>query len=213
MKNPFIDADIFLSGFIGDEGTKKLVEKYPEKLSGRFSKSYLRSVLCWSSEEASVELKTGTAVGDRPAPHPGSTEEKMMFLQESIEELQQNGFLKIPLNETGLLGGLWKLAEKTRCGFLVDLKEAPIHQETVEVSEWLKLNPYEIDSKGAAIIIIPKNTEELFQGLSFSNTAGESVPEGNLSRIGSLHKEKGKWILRGDTKQCLNRPKKKGIEC
>lgn len=214
MKNPFVEGDIYFKGFVGDAGTRKLAEIYQEKLAERFSKDYLRNVFCITENSLAFPMtqksaaRTHTHAKEKalpadnemqvPAkPHPGSTEEKMMFLKSAIAILEEKGYLEIPLGDSGLLGGLWELAQKTLCGFLVDLRKAPIHQETIEVSEWLSYNPYEIDSSGASLLIFRKG----------------DIPDEPLEKIGTLKKEKGKWILRGDGKQCLNRPKKKGIVC
>ncbi len=55
----------------------------------------------------------------------------------------------------GLLAALWDLGEAAECGLWVELKKIPIRQETIEICEYLGVNPYEADSAGACLIAAP----------------------------------------------------------
>ncbi|HBZ52642.1 MAG TPA: hypothetical protein DEO82_02595 [Eubacterium sp.] len=60
------------------------------------------------------------------------------------------------LTSMGVFGGLYELSERTGLGIEVDIDEIPIRQETIEVCEYFKINPYEVDSLGAMLIISPE---------------------------------------------------------
>lgn len=53
----------------------------------------------------------------------------------------------------GVFGALWELSQKTGMGFDVDLKKIPVKQETIEVCEFFGLNPYEMLSGGALLMV------------------------------------------------------------
>ena len=64
------------------------------------------------------------------------------------------------LGEGGVFAGLWELAEALSTGLSVDLKAIPIRQETVEICECFRLNPYLLLSTGA-LLVVTENGKEL----------------------------------------------------
>ena len=56
------------------------------------------------------------------------------------------------LSEGGVFGALWEMAEASGVGLEIDLKKIPIRQETVEICNFLDLNPYELLSGGSLLI-------------------------------------------------------------
>ena len=56
------------------------------------------------------------------------------------------------VSEGGIFAALWKLAEASGVGLEVDLKKLPIRQETVEICNFLDLNPYGLASSGSLLI-------------------------------------------------------------
>lgn len=56
------------------------------------------------------------------------------------------------LREGGVFGGLWQLAQDNGVGLVVDLKNIPIRQETIELCEFFDLNPYVLLSGGSLLI-------------------------------------------------------------
>ncbi len=53
----------------------------------------------------------------------------------------------------GVFAALWELSVMADCGLDVDLKAIPIRQETVEITNYLGLNPYQMLSGGALLMI------------------------------------------------------------
>ncbi len=53
----------------------------------------------------------------------------------------------------GIFAALWDIAERAGCGMEVDLKKIPIRQETVEITNNLGVNPYQLVSGGALLLI------------------------------------------------------------
>lgn len=59
------------------------------------------------------------------------------------------------IGEGGVYATLWEIANTYNCGFEVDLKKIPITQETIEVCDFLDINPYMLYSGGSAILVMP----------------------------------------------------------
>jgi hydrogenase maturation factor len=80
------------------------------------------------------------------------------------------------------------MAERGGCGLEADLKAIPIRQETIEVCEFLGVNPYLLTSAGSALIACD-DAEALLQKLSERGI--------NAAVIGHL-KEGHEKVLRND---------------
>lgn len=57
------------------------------------------------------------------------------------------------VTEGGVFGALWQIAESAGVGLEVNLKKLPVKQETIEICEFFELNPYELLSGGALLIV------------------------------------------------------------
>ncbi|MBE5950720.1 MAG: hypothetical protein E7260_03885 [Lachnospiraceae bacterium] len=55
--------------------------------------------------------------------------------------------------EGGVFGAVWELAERLQAGAEIDLKKIPILQETVEISEYFDVNPYQLRGDGALLFL------------------------------------------------------------
>ena len=58
----------------------------------------------------------------------------------------------LDLSVTGVFGGLWEAASAGNVGLCVELKHIPIRQETVELCDFVDVNPYLIPSMGAMLM-------------------------------------------------------------
>lgn len=56
------------------------------------------------------------------------------------------------LSTGGIFSALWEMGESAGVGLEIDLKKIPIRQETVEICNYLDLNPYELSSGGSLLI-------------------------------------------------------------
>ena len=55
--------------------------------------------------------------------------------------------------EGGVFGAVWELCERLHAGVELDLKKIPICQETVEISEYFDINPYQLKGDGALLFL------------------------------------------------------------
>ena len=67
------------------------------------------------------------------------------------------------VREGGVFGGLWQLAKANGVGLVIDLKQIPVKQETIEVCEFYDVNPYELLSGGSMLMITQGGTRLVSQ--------------------------------------------------
>ncbi len=68
------------------------------------------------------------------------------------------------VTEGGIFGALWEVAEASGLGLEADLRRIPLRQETVEVCNFLDLNPYQLIS-GGSLLIAAKNGTQILAAL------------------------------------------------
>lgn len=56
------------------------------------------------------------------------------------------------ITEGGIFGALWEMAEASRIGLEIDLKKIPVRQETIEICEFFRINPYGLVSSGSMLL-------------------------------------------------------------
>lgn len=105
--------------------------------------------------------------------------------------------LEVPLENGGLLTGLWEIAKMTGRGLRVDMASVPIRQESVEICEYFALNPYGLYS-GGAVLMEAKHPDEVLCALEKAQ-----IPAGI---IGYLQKKPDKILCWGEREGYLNRP-------
>lgn len=88
----------------------------------------------------------------------------LSIVPEAATAIKSDVSLLHDLSKGGILGGLWEMAEKAGVGLDIDLKKIPIRQETVEICNYLDVNPYELMSTGS-LLIVTKDGEALLEKL------------------------------------------------
>lgn len=163
--------DIVAAGHIGMEGIAMLTRGKKEVLKKRFSFEFI--------EKAENFIKE-------------------LSIQPIMEEAGQiEPVCSHAVGEGGILAGLWELAERTGLGMCVRLKEIPVRQETVEISEFFSLNPYQMASNGMVLFVTPKG-EELAGRLRRKNILA--------CVIGKTTNKKERLIENGEERRFLDRP-------
>lgn len=97
----------------------------------------------------------------------------------------------------GIFTALWELAEEAGVGLDIDIRRIPIRQETIEVTEVLGLNPYELDGTGSLLIITPRG-EDLVRKLEENKIPGVV--------IGSTTAGNARILVNGEEQRYLDRP-------
>lgn len=171
-KRKYTDLDIVISKWIGLEGTAILAGHTREKLLQRYPAYFV--------EEA--------AAFDR----------LLSVVPEAATAVKSGVCMMHDASEGGIFGALWELAERAGVGLNIDLKKIPLRQETVEVCEYCNVNPYELLSGGALIMVTADGS-----GLAAALEA-EKIPAAVVGRTTSGN---DRIIVNGEETRYLDRPK------
>ena len=118
--------DIVITKWIGLEGTSIAAKEKEEMLLERFAPSFVETAKRFDQYLSVVpEAKIARAWG--------------------VSAMHD-------ITEGGVFGALWEMGSGSGVGLDIDLKKIPIRQETVEVCEALRLNPYILMSSGSMMI-------------------------------------------------------------
>lgn len=170
-KKSGIAADVVIAGYVAGLGTAVMADLKKDRLKEVFAEPFIKGA-------------------------SGFKEHLDIFKIVQVAFLEGAEYV-LPFSEGGIFAGLWDLAEKLKSGLSIDLKKIPIKQETIELSEVLKINPYLTDSTGA-VMIVTKNGEELVRKL-----AGEGI---SATLAGTLNKGNDKVLLNDGEARYIDRP-------
>lgn len=102
-----------------------------------------------------------------------------------------------PVQEGGVFAALWYLADGLGLGFDIHLKQLPIRQETVEICEYFRINPYQLAGDGM-LLAAARDAKHL---LAAAKSCGlEAVVFGYMTG------DKGKRILNDEEVRYLDKP-------
>ena len=97
----------------------------------------------------------------------------------------------------GILAALWEMAETLHTGFETDMSSISIRQETVEICEFYRLNPYQMASSGSFLIV----TEDAGRVIEILEKAGARAV-----RLGVIKAQNARVITSGEEVRYLDRP-------
>lgn len=120
--------NVYLSGFVGNLGTKYILEKNRVELLKHFSVSYIDKVL--------KDLKKSIDIGGL---YPLLDCPKI-----DIEPVIKGGFL----------AALWKVCDRNNFGLKYSLSEVKLLQGTIEISNYYNINPYRLLTENSYIVIL-----------------------------------------------------------
>lgn len=98
------------------------------------------------------------------------------------------------LTEGGIFGALWEMAAASNVGVEVELKQIPIKQETIEISEFFDLNPYQMLSGGSLLISCD-------DGMGLVNELGKAGISARL--IGKVTNNNDKVVLHEEERRFI----------
>lgn len=175
--------DIVLTKWIGLEGTLRIMEEKEAELKKHFAPVFLADIR---------KLESEIFAGKEIAALRGTSHlyEKDAAAAGSVSVIRQTG-------EGGIFAALWRLAKEADTGIAVDMKKMSVRQETIEVCEYFRLNPYQLASAGS-LLMIADDGEVLADALT-----QEGI---QASVIGSLTDNNDKIIRNGEDVRFLDRP-------
>ncbi len=162
--------EIILCGSLALEGMQQILEECGEELGSRFTPAFLRQMKALKGELVQTEA--------------------IRAVRGQVSAMQQIG-------SGGILAALWETAEAARVGLHVDMSKMTICQETIELCEFYRLNPYQMTSAGA-VLMFTCSGETLLEILR--GCGARAV------RLGSTTAENARVITSGEETRFLDRP-------
>ena len=163
--------DIVYAGWAGLEGMLRIIGEKEAELRERFTPAFIGQMKAYDSELCGLSK---SAVADA----------------RGVSVIRQ-------VSRGGILASLWDLAKDTELGLNLDLKKIAVRQETIEVCEHFRLNPYQLAS-GGSFLMLTENGEALADAL---NQKGIQA-----AVIGQLTDSNDKIIHNGEDMRYIDRP-------
>jgi hydrogenase maturation factor len=127
------DQDIVMSKWIGMEGSVSIVAAKEKELLERFPKAMIDKIKAM-------------------LPNCCSASEAALAVKSGVSAMHD-------VSSGGIYGALYELSEAAGVGLEIDLRAIPISQETVEICEYLGLNPYYLKSGGSMLMVCDHGQE------------------------------------------------------
>ena len=167
-----VGDDVVVSKWIGIEGTSIIAKEKEEELLSRFSRPFLQEAKDFDKFLSVVPESKVAVLSGVSAMHD--------------------------VTEGGIYGALWELSEAPHVGLEIELKAIPIRQETVEICEYFRLNPYQLIASGC-MLMTAKDGRTLVSNLKKAGI--------HAAVIGRCVEGKAKKIINGEDTAYLERPK------
>lgn len=124
--------------------------------------------------------------------------DRYLSVREEAEICAENGAQHlVDLSEGGIFAALWRLSVKARRGFVIDLMDIPVLQETIEFANHYDIDPYRLRS-GGSLLAVTGDADALIGKLWSSG-----IP---AARIGELRKDRDKILRNEDEIRYLDLP-------
>lgn len=121
-------------------------------------------------------------------------ERYLSVLEEAAAAVKSGAGMLCAVAEGGVFRALWTLAQRAGAGLEIDIKKIPIRQETVEICNFLDINPYELAGNGS-LLCVTKQGEELAAAYN-----SQGIP---AAVIGTLTKGNDRVIQNGEERRYL----------
>ena len=184
IRKPAAGQEIVFCGYAGLEGMLRILDEAGDEPGTRFIPEFLRK-----AGELSDRLVTpGQILALFREQECGS--DRAAAGMPDITAVFQAG-------SGGILAALWKMAETLHTGFEADMSSISIRQETVEICEFYRLNPYQMASSGSFLIV----TEDAGRVIEILEKAGARAV-----RLGVIKAQNARVITSGEEVRYLDRP-------
>ncbi len=162
---------IVMTKWSGMEGMLRIATEQEESLCERFSTGFMKQILSYKGA---------------------------VFAEKEISLAREAGVSIIcQVTDGGVLAALWNLAKETGTGLEADLRQLPVLQETIEVCEHFRLNPYQLTSAGT-LLLVTEDGENLVEMLKEHDIPARIV--------GKLTDNNDKILQNGEEVRYIDRP-------
>lgn len=191
------ELDLVAAGYAGEAGAVLIARANRSVLERRFRRDLVERMMQrvrLRNPEGSAHQKTAVQAGDL---RDGAVCGAPVFADLFSVLFQSCGSLEIfPAREGGILAAAYLAARRKKCGVRLLEKEIPIRQDTVELCELWRLNPYRLYSDCA--LLTAQSGARLAERLR-----EEGIP---AARIGCFTGGLDKVIADKEETEYLNRP-------
>lgn len=140
---------LYVSGFVGNLGTKVLIEEKQEELVRQFNQEFITHIKNQIEESLSKDGFNPSLIMSYCEQIVGASFTSPYCRGEHCEpaviDYEQIG-------KGGILTALWKLCDRNKWGLKYSLRKIPILQGTIEIANYFDLNPYRLLTNNAFII-------------------------------------------------------------
>lgn len=132
---------LYVSGFVGNLGTKVLIEEKQEELVRQFNQEFITHIKNQIEESLSKDGFNPSLIMSYCEQIVGASFTSPYCRGEHCEpaviDYEQIG-------KGGILTALWKLCDRNKWGLKYSLRKIPILQGTIEIANYFDLNPYRL---------------------------------------------------------------------
>ncbi len=125
---------------------------------------------------------------------------ELLLMTPAVEALSETGIRPDFLVNGaggGVFAALWELSKESGCGITAELPAIPLFQETIEITDYYGINPYQICSAGCMLAVVP----------DAERTSALLAERGIYSKpVGRLTGGRDKILVNGEERRNLNRP-------
>lgn len=123
--------------------------------------------------------------------------DEISVVKEGNIALEHGAVFMHDVTEGGIFGALWEVAKAANLGIEVDLKKIPVRQETIEICNYIDVNPYMLISSGSMVIATERGCELV------DKLKKEGIHSAVIGRFTDGH---DKVIVNEDEKRYLEQP-------
>lgn len=185
---------LYVSGFVGNLGTKVLIEEKQEELVRQFNQEFITHIKNQIEESLSKDGFNPSLIMSYCEQIVGASFTSPYCRGEHCEpaviDYEQIG-------KGGILTALWKLCDRNKWGLKYSLRKIPILQGTIEIANYFDLNPYRLLTDNVFIIACE------FVGDEFHEP---------LYEIGDITNEKKRVRIDGEAEAFLTKDYKDEID-
>lgn len=179
---------LYVIGEPGTSGAYAIARLYSREVEAFFGKRFA-DMICRKTEYACEEREKNSKAET----------------EQLIHKLEKAGNLVYPIGDGGISGALWQFCTETGAGFEVEYFKVPQDQNVIEICEYFDLNPWELFSENAYLII--GSRDETASGLrDWSAQTGICAV-----RIGKVNQTKEKKIHYRTETDLFQRPGQDGL--
>lgn len=190
--------EIVFCGYAGLEGMLRILDEAGDELGTRFIPDFLRK----AGELTDSLVTPGQILA--LFREQGGGPDRAASDQETAPDRDADRKAGMPditavfqAGSGGILAALWEMAETLHAGFEADLSAVTVRQETVEICEFYRLNPYQMVSSGSFLIV----TEDAQRVIEILEKVGARA-----GRLGVIKAQNARVITSGEEIRYLDRP-------